>query len=305
MPKKTYAYSNLTSAMSDPRSPLRQLFDDLFPNTRDMQASYRQEQPRILIDGGTSNPGTLGAAFDYATRFELDAMYDVNLARAAFLHEPDTVSNIAAVNVVAQVAQAIGDRDTVFRASWAFALLTEVYRIGLLGGSPLRELVDAGQMQPQRLIDLAPQDAVAQMTTMDEVARSNLFPGLRGPYVLGPTFDGSVFCAADADVIAGGLLLDLKTGLGGKVMRPGGRADYLRIGDLRQLIGYLLFDHSDTYGIDRVGIYSARFGHLVTWSVADALEILAGRPVDLADVREQAWHALGGTSSAPRSKGAR
>ncbi|WP_166426784.1 hypothetical protein [Labedella populi] len=47
-----------------------------------------------------------------------------------------------------------------------------------------------------------------------------------------------------------------------------------------------------------MGIYSARFGHLVTWPVADVLEMLAGRPVDLADAREQTWRALGGRSSA-------
>lgn len=289
-----YIYSNLTSAMNDPRSPLRQLFDRRFPNTRDVQAAYRESQPRLLIDGGTANPGTLGAAFDYATRFALDAMYDANLARAAFLDEPDTMSNIGAVNVVAQLAQALGDRGTVFRASWALALLTEVYRIGLLRGSPLRELVDAGDTRPQRLIDLAPKDAVDQMTAMDEIARQNLLPYLRGPYVLGPTFDGSALCAADADVISGGLLLDLKTELGGKVKRAGGRADYLRIGNLRQVIGYLLFDRSDAYGIDHVGIYSARFGHLVIWPVAEVLEMLAGRAVDLADLREQTWRALGG-----------
>lgn len=302
---KKYRYTNLTSAMADPNSPLRQLFDKLFPNTRNVQASYRGAQPLLLVDGGTANPGTLGAAFDYATRFELDAMYDADLARAAFLDEPDTVSNIGAVNVVAQVAQAIGDRDTVFRASWALALLTEVYRIGLLSGSPLRELVDAGDLRPQRLIDLAPQAAVDQLTAMDEIAGESLLTHLDGPYVLGPTFDGSALCAADADVIAGGLLLDLKTRLGGKVKRRGGRADYLRIDDLRQIIGYLLFDRSDTYRIDRVGIYSARFGHLATRPVADMLEMLAGKPVDLADVREQTWRALGGNSGSKRSKGGR
>ncbi|MEZ3160623.1 hypothetical protein AB1K54_08735 [Microbacterium sp. BWT-B31] len=180
-----------------------------------------------------------------------------------------------------------------------------MYRIGLLGRSPLRELVDAGEMQPQRLIDLAPQDAVDQLTSMDETARTALFSHLSGPHVLGPTFDGSALCAADSDVIAGGLLLDLKTGLGGKVKRPGGRADYLRIRDLRHIIGYLLFDRSDAHRIDHVGIYSARFGHLVTWPVSDVLETLAGRPVDLADVRERTWRALGGDSSSDGTKGDR
>lgn len=300
-----YRYTNLTSAMNDPLSPLRQLFDSLFPNTRAVQTSYREARPRLLVDGGTSNPGTLGAAFDYATRFELDARYNASLSRAAFLHEPDMVSNIDAVIVAAQVAQAIGDRRTVFRASWALALLTEVYRIGLLSGSPLRELVDTGTLQAQRMLELAPQDALGQLTALDEVARAHLYPHLTGPFVLGPSFDGSALCAADADVIANGLLLDIKTRLGDKVKGAGRRSDGLQIEDLRQLIGYLLFDYSDAHRIDHVGIYSARFGHLTVWEVSDILEMLSGRPVDLADAREQAWRALGGRPSAGGPRGQR
>ncbi|WP_309127606.1 hypothetical protein [Microbacterium sp.] len=283
--------------MADPNSPLRQLFDKLFPNTRDVQASYRQGQPRLLVEGGTANPGTLGAAFDYATRFALDILYDAPLARAPFLDEPDALSNIDAVIMAAQIAQLIGDRTTVFRASWALGLLTEVYRVGLLPGSPLRGLIDAGRMHAQDLLESAPPDALDQLTKMDAIARERLLPHLRHPLELGPTFDGSALCSADADVIADGLLLDLKTALGGKVRGPGGRADYLKASHLRQLIGYLLLDRSDAYGIDRVGIYSARFGHLVIWPVADVLEMLAGRPVDLDDVREQTWRVLGGDSN--------
>ncbi|MEZ3160622.1 hypothetical protein AB1K54_08730 [Microbacterium sp. BWT-B31] len=91
---------------------LRRLFDELFPHTREVQAAYRAAQPMLLVEGGTANPGTLGAAFDYATRFALDPMYDANIARVGFLSDAEAVSNITAVNAVAQVAQAIGDRVT-------------------------------------------------------------------------------------------------------------------------------------------------------------------------------------------------
>ncbi|RWZ59633.1 hypothetical protein ELQ92_12465 [Labedella populi] len=190
----TYRYTNLTSAMADPNSPLRQLFDRLFPNTRDVQAAYREGKPHLLVEGGTANPGTLGAAFDYATRFALDILYDAPLARAAFIDEPDTVSNIDAVITAAQIAQLIGDRTTVFRASWALGLLTEVYRIGLLSGSPLRDLIDAGRMHAQDLLESAPADALDQLSKMDAIARERLLPYLRHPLELGPTFEGSALC---------------------------------------------------------------------------------------------------------------
>ena len=108
------------------------------------------------------------------------------------------------------------------------------------------------------------------------------------------TFDGSALCAADADVIANGLLLDFKTSLGAKVARPGGRSDRLDLTDLYQLLSYALFDYSDTYRIRRVGIYSARFGHLVSWNLAGLLETLAGTTVSVEQARREVWAALGG-----------
>jgi hypothetical protein len=224
-------------------------------------------------------------------------LFDARLARAAFLDDVDAVTNIDAVIVAAQVAVAVGDRTTVYQASWALALLTEVYRIGLMPGSPLRQLREDGTFNAMHLLGLASPDALHQLDELVEVASSELLPHIGGPYVLGPTFDGSALCSADADVIAGGFLLDFKTSLGAKVSRPGGRSDCLKLKDLHQLVSYALFDYSDSYRLHWVGIYSARFGHLVSWDLVELLEKLAGRPVDLADAREQVWRSLGGSLS--------
>lgn len=292
-----YQYTNLTAAIGDKGSPLRLLLSEMLPHTRHVQAEYRASKPRLLVEGGSSNPGTLGAAFDYAMRFELLPSFDARLARAAFIDDADAVANIDAVIVAAQVARVIGDRTTVYRASWALALLTEVYRVGMMHGSPLRLLRDERAFDAMHLLELAPRDAIRQLRELVELASTELLPHLQEPYTLGPTFDGSELCAADADVISNGLLLDFKTSLGAKVSRPGGRSDCLKIKDLYQVVAYALFDHSDSYLIHRVGFYSARFGHLVSWDLVELVEKLAGRPVDLADARERVWRSLGGAPS--------
>lgn len=291
-----YRYSSLTAAISDRTSPLRQLLTKEFPNTRLVQAEYRAARPTLRVEGGSSNPGTLGGAFDYAMRFRLDHSYSADLARLAFRGDDDDLANIDAVIVAAQVAQSIGDRSSVFRASWALSLLTEVYRIGLPGGSPLAALRKESVFDAMHLLDLAPEDAIRQLESLTAVAETALIPNIVGPFRIGPIFDGSALCAADADIIAGDLLLDLKTRLGDKVKRAGGRSDTLRIQDLLQLVGYALFDRSDAYGIARVGIYSARFGRMIVWDLDEMLEKLAGRPVDLSDMRERVWAVLGGDS---------
>lgn len=229
-------------------------------------------------------------------RFRIDSTYNAELARLAFFGREDELVNIEAVIVAAQVAQSIGYRSTVFRASWALSLLTEVYRVGLAGGSPLRALREDRVFDAEHLLGLAPDDALRQLDSLVSLAETALIPNIAGPFRIGPVFDGSALCAADADVIAGDLLLDLKTRLGAKVKREGGRSDTLRIQDLLQLVGYALFDRSDTYRIGRVGIYSARFGRVIAWGLDEMLEKLAGRPVDLGEIRERAWAVLGGNS---------
>lgn len=290
-----YRYTNLTAALRDKASPLRQLFDSRFPNTKVVQAQYRAEEPELRVDGGSANPGTLGAAFDFAMRFGIKSQYDPTVARNAFESAPGLVDEIDAVIIAAQMAAGLGDRVTVQRASWAFALLTEVYRAGLQPGSPLVELLEARSFSAQRLLGLASDDALRQLAELDEVARSSLLPRLDGPYVLGPTFDGSALCKADADVIAGGLLLDFKTSIGTKNARTGSRSDRLDLLDLYQIVAYALFDRSDSYAIDRVGIYSARFGHLVSWDLQVLLDTLAGEHTPVENARAEVWMALGGS----------
>jgi hypothetical protein len=131
---------------------------------------------------------------------------------------------------------------------------------------------------------LAPPDAIDQLRQLDRLAAQNLLPQLVPPFHLAPEFDGSCWCAADADLIAGGLLLDIKVVIPPRLERE----------QLDQLLGYTLFDFSDKYQITDIGIYSARYGWLVTWSLDQILEPLAGEPVDLAELRGQVKQLLAG-----------
>jgi hypothetical protein len=98
----------------------------------------------------------------------------------------------------------------------------------------------------------------------------------------GPTFAGSADVGgADADIIIGDLLLDVKA----KAKATVGREEFY------QLAGYVLLDYDDHYGIDRVGLYLSRFGHLITWTVADYLGLLGcQRPI--AELREKCAAAV-------------
>jgi hypothetical protein len=101
--------------------------------------------------------------------------------------------------------------------------------------------------------------------------------GRHGTWALGPTFTGSALMNADADLIAAGLLLDLKTS----------RKLTLGVTDAFQVIGYALLDFDDEFGIQQVGIFTARYAYLAAWDLTSLLSELAGHEVHIQLARHE------------------
>jgi hypothetical protein len=142
-----------------------------------------------------------------------------------------------------------------------------------------------GRFQDRRpsadeLLALAPPAALGQLAAFRQVFETALLPqlaGRRGPWALGPTFTGSALIRADADLIAAGLLLDLKTSAKLSLLAT----------DILQVIGYALLDFDDEFQLSTAGVFSARYGYLVTWELGGLLHDLAGYEVSLPATREE------------------
>lgn len=157
---------------------------------------------------------------------------------------------------------------------------------GIHPGSDLTKL-DFDRVCAAELLALAPPPAVEELRQLCSVARSALLPALadrRGPWAIGPRFEGSKLMRADADLVARGLLVELKTNLG-KERADGSRRASLDGSTLHQVLGYVLLDFPDEFAINEVGLYAARYGHLATWRLPELLDELAGRSVGLAAER--------------------
>lgn len=296
---RCYRYSSLTAAIADKASPLRLYFDARFPNIRPVQTEFRLSSGPILVDTKGANGGTLGSAFDFLVRMNLGPSHVPEVALHWFRNDPRMLAGlhgaVADAQQEAATSQGGGASERLMRACWVFALTTEVFRIrGIVPGSALATLPPNGPITADLLLELAPEVAVREMTSLQSYAVDHLYPSLPsdGALALGPTFAASRLCSADADVIVDGLLLDIKTHLGGKSKT--GRRDGLSLHDTYQLLGYVLFDRPDEFGIKRVGIYSARYAHLATWDLSEFLTTLGGGPVDLAAERQKIWEFLGG-----------
>jgi hypothetical protein len=116
-----------------------------------------------------------------------------------------------------------GELRELARACWALALFVECHRsqaATTLG--PLAALCETGRLTLATCLGLATTGDVEELTQLAELGQTRLLPQLRAlpePCFLGPVFAGSRYAHADGDLVAGGLLLEVKTNLGGKTAR--------------------------------------------------------------------------------------
>ena len=304
-------FGALTRELDNPGSPVRLFIEERFPRIRDIQRRYRENAPALVIPGNEANPGTVGTACDWLLRFLVHPRPDVHLALmgGSFvpLYGPGFGQGLFELcdrlgiptggsmppapspsrTFAGPVAGSTIEPELLARGCWALALLTEFYRAGpaAVAGGPLGRLDPWG---PADLLALASPAALDQLAQLRRVLEQDLLPTLatrHGPWALGPTFTGSALMNADADLVAAGLLLEVKTSQGPK--RPDGtRRAALDKLDLLQLIGYTLLDFDDEYQITELGIFAARFAYLCTWPVTALLSEMAGHDVELPGTRD-------------------
>jgi hypothetical protein len=306
--------TSLTRELKKPDSPIVRHLRERFPNVGDLRRRYAEAaaglapiEPR---PGARIAYRTLGTAFDWQVRFLVEPAPDLHLAFAGarlagkdlfslcgvlmaevggsltFVARPGSPRRRPAAPADESRAAAL-DAERLARVCWALALFTEVYRSGLVARSPLG-LLDPGA-NLEELLALASADEIADLLALTGAARRVMLPALAargGPVHVGPTFAGSVDLAADADLIAGGLLLELKVNLGDR-RSDGRRRCSLDRQTVYELLGYLLLDYENAYRVEALGVYSARYAHLAIWPLAELLDVLAGGPVDLAQARAE------------------
>ena len=131
------------------------------------------------------------------------------------------------------------------------------------------------------MLSAAPDAGLEQLAALRGVTESALLPGIssrHGLWAIGPVFAGSKIMPGDADLVAGGLLIELKTT---------SRKPSLGVTDLWQMLGYVVMDYVDEFAITDVALFSARYGYLAQWNLDVLLPQLAGRPVTAAELRAE------------------
>ena len=313
----------MTRALDDAGSPARAAVDRLLADpvgVRDLQREYREAAGPLLVESRGGNAGTIGTAFDLLLRFLVHPSPDLRMAahgasklgESGFASLLEIVADVGGtisgpVAAVAPAAQPLleplpegrMELGELARACWAMALLVEVYRRGgVAPGSPLDHLDSSRSITSADYLALATSNDVAELAELAGVAQVHLLPVLANcppPWYVGPIFAGSKLMDADADLIAGQLLVEVKTNLGSK--QPGGqRRAALTSETLRQILGYVLHDTDDAYQLSAVAVYDARYGLLTTWALKPLLTRLSGRQVEV-DLERSAYARMLSTGS--------
>jgi hypothetical protein len=286
----------LTTELGDTKSPLRQYMMSEFPNGLALRKQFRARSGPLIVEGNGTAPMTLGTAFDVMARMLIvPGHYPVDFIRSRWWQEAHDNAGIELVQIVRQALEEGGPaKERLYRSIWALGLLTEISRsmqawmegpvnpIVLAEGATLAGTVAA-------LLTLAPEEALIQLDELRKLAETNLIPKLgdEDEVIFDPLLTGSVLIPASADIVADGLLIDMKVQLGTANAKTGVRTDDMTAQTVNQLVSYVLLDLDDFHKIKTLGIYSARYGSLITWPVQEALDLLAGKRVDLKRMREE------------------
>jgi len=171
------------------------------------------------------------------------------------------------------------------RVCIVLAWCEQLYRSGgnALTGTPLLRLRE-DEAEAAYLLDLVPDHLVNQLAALGELAEQRLGPVIAaaGRTTFGCQL-GRPPVSADADLVVGDTLLELKATQGSK--QAAGYAFTVGIALIRQLLGYTLLDFADTFAIRKVGVYAARYGLLWTIRVDRLLAAVGPFRSDINDLR--------------------
>ena len=243
----------------------------------------------------------MGMAIDYRIRYFFDTKptTDRPTVAAAGIHRAETLGAFSPARLACykeflvthdryvadlqpqrrQLAQA--DEEELNRRCVVLALFEQLFRRGPF----IETWLDRDPLDP---LSIPEQVWILDLCKMSEAFYVGMSDRLTEPYHLNPGFDGSAdIGGADGDLILSDTLLDIKA------TKDPTRG--LNV-DLYQLLGYALLDYSDAFGLKKVGLYLARYGVFIDWTMRDLLEQM-GSPRSLEQHRRELRSLLKGLSN--------
>ena len=303
---------SLTSVLDDRKSKVRALFEERFPNTREIvrETNALLRRAETIRPNGTVPFATLGTAFDYRMRYHFAVTPSEELAAwkgARRVSEGDdwipvgenawyraesplgtpslseeTVENffrdldktLANIQPPGQLLPP-NQEESLLRYCVVLALFEETYRARVRRDSLLFSI--GKNPTTEELLSLVKTDWIDDLRILTQGMAKNFAAGKYSKVVLNPTFSGSLDVGgADADMILDGCLLEIKSTVKASIEKL----------HVYQLLGYILLDYDNEHELEKAGFYMARQCQLVTWPINDLIgRLMVKTPPPLEELR--------------------
>ena len=296
---------SLTAHLGEKKSPVRQYFDEAFPKTRGFPKEMRARLSGAAMieppaDMSPGELGLVGTALDYRIRyyFAAESATGRQSVAASGLLMADVLDGLPPEQLacyedfleshdryIADLkphGRLLGraDEEELNRRCVVLAMFEQLYRMGLFAIG--KTWLHRAPLDP---LSIPEQDWIDDLCRMSEAFYTAMRERLNELHHLNPVFDGSIdMSGADADLIIGRTLFDIKT----KQDPASGLKQ-----QLYQMLGYALLDYSDTFGLEKLGLYFARYGVSIEWTIEALLEQI-GAPHSLEGHREELQALLQG-----------
>ncbi len=276
---------SLKRELESPRSPIRRFLDDRLPHTTKVldpwQRALKGVKPQLPGDDPSGQPtpnAVLGHAISARIGWGFAPADRPGIRAGAQALVAAGCSAAVMEDVVAQLAGPVPKHPyDAARLSWFAGLFDRAHRSGRWDDAtydPLRTAATAEELLAQ-----VPAAWAADIVAVHRRAERALAPllGDEGP---APRVGASATAPAplddaEAELILGGTVVDLKVTATTKT----------RLRDLHQVLAVALLDTDDAWGVTHVAVAPVRFGLLVRWDLAELLDTMAAKPVELADLR--------------------
>ena len=225
------------------------------------------QQPLLLIEH--NQYGLVGTAFDYLFRWQFGPLNKAVASDGALLLQHQNQRN--ALSVVDTVIESGNRLEVGSREQAEYAVILAWFEAVFRSPRWPRELLLALQQRTTREVIVELRTHIQPQVLDDLLLLCETIPSvwegaLAGEIHLNPIFAGSRDVGgADADWIINGVLYDCKVS---KRQRPFSRREVL------QVLGYVLLDYNDTYGIHSIGWYYARQQLRLIYPLTDIMQRL-------------------------------
>lgn len=292
IPNRKYPWSSLTEELRSGDLPLSQWFSAKLPNLAPVYKAFGASAPTDCLQPPAGVPAdTAGSAFEYCLQLSLEPALELNLtatgaawAGISTRNQAWTAVAGALVDDVHQHAQHLrggsatsAQRQRLTRGCWGLALFTQIAR-----GMPYERSALTALTQPtlDDVLALMPAAAEDDIAALLERSHRILLPFVASQssgVVLAPVFHSPI--PADADLIAGNSLIEIKAVIGRRRQDRTPRWG-MDARTIYQLVGYGLLAQAE-YTIDKLVLFNPRYEHLHTWPLDALLTELAGAPVHI------------------------